>query len=116
MPVSVANTQYVEDTQDIPALSPKDVTHLQQIGGTLLYYAPAVDPSLIMWVNILASEQTRATATTVDKIIKLLNDCTNHPEANLRYHASKMILNIHSDASYLSEREAKIRAGGGSIW
>jgi hypothetical protein len=23
-----------------------------------------------------------------------------------------MILNIHSDASYLSEREAKIRAGG----
>jgi hypothetical protein len=35
-----------------------------------------------------------------------------HPEATLRYHASDMILNIHSDASYLSEREAKIRGGG----
>jgi hypothetical protein len=35
-----------------------------------------------------------------------------HPEATLRYHASDMILNIHSDASYLSEREAKSRAGG----
>jgi hypothetical protein len=65
-----------------------------------------------MPVNVLASEKTRATAATADKIIKLLNYCTTHPEATLRYHASDMILNIHSDASYLSEREAKSRAGG----
>jgi hypothetical protein len=44
--------------------------------------------------------------------IKLLNYCTTHPEATLRYHASYMILNIHNDASYLSEREAISRAGG----
>jgi hypothetical protein len=44
--------------------------------------------------------------------MKLLNYCTTHPEATLRYHASYMVLNIHSGASYLSEREAKIRAGG----
>jgi hypothetical protein len=30
----------------------------------------------------------------------------------LRYQASDTILNIHSDASYLSEREAKSRTGG----
>jgi hypothetical protein len=30
----------------------------------------------------------------------------------LQYHASNMILHIHSDASYLSECEAKSRAGG----
>jgi hypothetical protein len=29
-----------------------------------------------------------------------------------QYHASDMILHIHSDASYLSENEAKSRAGG----
>jgi hypothetical protein len=40
-----AKTQYVEDTQDTPALSP----------STLLYYALAVDPALIMPVNVLAS-------------------------------------------------------------
>jgi hypothetical protein len=72
-------TQYVEDTQDSPALSPKYVTCLQQLGGTLLYYARAVDPTLIMTVNVLASDQTRATAATADKIIKLLNYCTTHP-------------------------------------
>jgi hypothetical protein len=34
-----ANIQYVEDKQDSPALSPKDVNRLQQLGGTLLHYA-----------------------------------------------------------------------------
>jgi hypothetical protein len=65
-----------------------------------------------MSVNALASEQTRSTSDTAGKNIKLLNYCTTHPEATLRYHAYDMILNIHSDASYLSEREAKIRGGG----
>jgi hypothetical protein len=55
-PVYGSKTQYVEDTQDSPALSPKDVTHLQHLVGTLLNYAQAVDPKLIMPVNVLASE------------------------------------------------------------
>jgi hypothetical protein len=86
-PVYGATTPYIEDTQDSPALSQKEVTHLQQLGGTLLYYARAVDPTLIMPVNVLDSEQTKATASTADKIIKLLNYCIMHPEATLCYHA-----------------------------
>jgi hypothetical protein len=98
-----------------PALSDKDVNKLQQLTGTLLYYSRAVDPTLIMPINVLASEQSKATADTADtadKVIKLLNYCNTHPETKIRYHASNMILNIHSDASYLSENEAKSRAGG----
>jgi hypothetical protein len=49
---------------------------------------------------------------TAYKVIKLLNYCNTHPETKIRYHASDMILHIHSDASYLSENEAKSRAGG----
>jgi hypothetical protein len=112
MPVYGAKTQYVEDKEDSPALSQKYINRLQHLGGTLLYYARAVDPTLILPVNVLASEQTRATADTANKIIKIFNYCTTHPEATLRYHASDMILNIHSDASYLSEKESKSRAGG----
>jgi hypothetical protein len=78
-PVYGAKTQYVEDTQDGPDLSPKDITCLQQLGGKLLYYARAVDLRLIMPVVFFASEQTRATADTADKIIKLLNYCNTHP-------------------------------------
>jgi hypothetical protein len=104
-------TQYVEHETTSPALSAKDVNKLQQLMGTLLYYARAVDPILIMPINVLASEQSRATADTADKVIKLLNYCNTHPETKIRYHASDMILFIHSDASYLSEIEAKSRAG-----
>jgi hypothetical protein len=77
-----------------------------------LYYTRAVDPTSIMPINVLASKQSRATAVTAAKVIKLLNYCSTHPETKIRYHASDMILHIHSDASYLSEKEAKSRAGG----
>jgi hypothetical protein len=59
-PVYRAKTQYVEDTEDSPALSPKDVNLFQQLGGTLLYYSRSVDPTLIMPVNVLASEKNKS--------------------------------------------------------
>jgi hypothetical protein len=48
----------------------------------------------------------------INKVIKLLNYCNTHPETKIRYHASDMILHIHSDVSYLSENESKSRDGG----
>jgi hypothetical protein len=65
-----------------------------------------------MPINLLASKQSRATADTADKVIKLLNYCNTHPETKIRYHASDMILYIHGHASYLSEREANSIVGG----
>jgi hypothetical protein len=65
-----------------------------------------------MPINVVASEQSKATAVTAYKVIKLLNYCNTHPETKIRYHSSDMILHIHSDASYISENEAKSRAGG----
>jgi hypothetical protein len=102
----------MSDTKPSPALSDKDVNKLRQLTGTLLYYAMAVDPTLTMPINVLASEQSNATEVTADKVIKLLNYCNTHPETKIRYHASDMKLYIHSDASYLSENESKSRAGG----
>jgi hypothetical protein len=64
-----------------------------------------------MPINVLASEQSNATEVTADKVIKLLNYCNTNPDTKIRYHASEMILHIHRDASYLSENEAKSRAG-----
>jgi hypothetical protein len=102
----------VTEATSSPALSDKEVNKIQQLAGTLLYYARAVDPTLIMPINVLASKQSKATNVTADKVIKLLNYCNTHPETKIRYHAYDMILHIHSDASYLSENESKSRAGG----
>jgi hypothetical protein len=100
-PIYGAKTQFVNEETTSPALSDKDVNKLQHLTGTLLYYARAVDPNLIMPINVLASAQSNATEVTADKVIKLLNYCNTHPETKIRYHSSDMILHIHSDASYL---------------
>jgi hypothetical protein len=41
----------------------------------------------------------------------LLDYCSTHPEANIRYYASDMQLKIHSGASNLSEPTVKSRIG-----
>jgi hypothetical protein len=56
----------VSEATPSPALSEKDVNKLQQRTGTLLYYARAVDPTLIMPINVLAYEQSNATQVTAD--------------------------------------------------
>ena len=43
---------------------------------------------------------------------QMLDYLATNPNATLRYYASDMILNIHSDASYLSERNGRSRASG----
>jgi hypothetical protein len=60
-PVYGAKKQYVKDENNSQALSAKDVNKQQQLTGTLLYYAREVDPTLIMTINVLASEQTKDT-------------------------------------------------------
>jgi hypothetical protein len=40
-----------------------------------------------------------------------LDYLATHPDAKIRFHASGMILNIHSDASYLSVSKARSRLG-----
>jgi hypothetical protein len=94
-PVYGAKTQYIEAHQDNPLIPQKDATRIhaaiQQLAGTMLYYARAVDPTLILQVNVLASEQTQDTVITAEEVIKLLNYCATHLEAKLRYRASEMI-------------------------
>jgi hypothetical protein len=59
----------------------------------------------------LASQQATATEDMDEKLLQLMNYCTTYPNTTLRYHASDMILNIHSDAGHLNEPEARSRAG-----
>jgi hypothetical protein len=77
-----------------------------------LYYARAVDPISVMPINDIATEQTKATEKTQAATNQLLYYLVTHPDATIRYHASDMILHIHSDASYLSVSPAHSRLGG----
>eukprot|EP00957_Ditylum_brightwellii_P044425 3370924-Ditylum_brightwellii.AAC.1 len=43
---------------------------------------------------------------------QFLNYMATYPNAVVRFHASDMILHIHSDAAYMVLPEARLRAGG----
>jgi hypothetical protein len=110
-PVYGAKTQY--DTKDkTPPLTPKQCLTIQKVTGSVLYYAKAVDPTVLMPLNDIATEQTKATEKTQATTNQMLDYLATHPDATIRYHASDMILNIHSDASYLSVSNARSRLGG----
>ena len=68
----------------------------------LLYYARAVDPTMLVALKTLAAAQTKCTEATMDAAVQLLNHAAMHPDASIRYQASNMILLVHSNASYLS--------------
>jgi hypothetical protein len=61
---------------------------------------------------VIAMEQTKATEKNQASTNQLLDYLATHPDATIRYHASNMILHIHSDASYLSVSNARSRLGG----
>jgi hypothetical protein len=67
---------------------------------------------MLVALGTLASAQTKGTEATTIATTQLLNYCATHPDAILRYSASEMALHVHSDASYLSEKKARSRAGG----
>ena len=111
-PVYGKHTQLTPPPDLTTRLTAAGITRLQEVIGTLLYYARAIDSTLLVPLGTLASAQSNGTEATARAVTQLLNYCATHPNATVRYHASDMILHVHSDASYLSEAKARSRAGG----
>jgi hypothetical protein len=100
-PVYGAKTQYATK-DETPPLTAKQCLTIQKVTKSVLYYARAVEPTVLMPLNDIATEQTKATEKMQAATNQLLDYVATHPDATIRYHSSDMILHIHSDASYLS--------------
>jgi hypothetical protein len=107
-----ASTQLTAPIDTSPLLDKDGVTRIQQIIGVFLYYARAVDSTMLVALGSLAAVQTKATQLTNTAASQLLDYAATHPDAVVRFCSSPMILSVHSDASYLSEAKARSRAGG----
>jgi hypothetical protein len=110
-PVYGAKIQYAT-RDETPSLTAQQCLTIQKVTGSVLYYAKAVDPTVLMPLNDIATEQTNATEKTQAATNQMLDYLATHLDATIRYHASDMILHIHSDASYLSVSNARSRLGG----
>lgn len=82
---------------------------VQEIKGTLLFYARAIDSTLLPTLNEISTTQASPTMETLQKCNRLLNYVACNPNAGLRLHASSMILHIDTDAAYLVLPKARIR-------
>ena len=90
----------------------KKKKRLRKIVEKSLYYAGAINPTMLMAVNSLAVVQKKPTTETAKQISQLLNDSAAHRDEVTEYRRSGMIFHIYSDASYISEPEARSRASG----
>ena len=103
--------QILQEEKHVTELPPSKKLLVQQVVGSLLYYALAVDCTLLVALGDLAAVQTRATEDTMNKLVWLLNYVASNPNAEITYKASDMCLHVHSDASYLSVPKARSRTG-----
>jgi hypothetical protein len=85
---------------------------LPKVIGSLLYYARSVDSTMLFALSTLASTQAKGTAVTADAMNQLLDYCATHPNAEVCYHLSDMVLQVSINASNLLEPEARSRTGG----
>jgi hypothetical protein len=107
-----AHTQYAQGEDVSPALNKEGGKFIQEVCGVFLFLARAVDGGLLPALSSLASQQANLTEKTMELCKKFLDFMAMQEEATLTYRASKTVLAIHSDASYLSESKARSQAGG----
>jgi hypothetical protein len=75
-------------TQDeTPLLSAKQCTTIQNITGSVSYYSRTVDPTVLMLLNDVATEQTTVTEKTQTSASQLLDYLATHPDTTIRFYA-----------------------------
>jgi len=111
-PTYGTKAQYTEDVDSSPPLNKQGKKYVQEDIGTLLYYARCVNNTMLLALRSLTVQQTNPMQNTKKLIHQLLDYEATHPDAIVTYQGSDMVLAGHSDASYLSETNARSRAGG----
>ena len=65
--------QATSPLDDSPPLSADDIEHLQQIISSILYYASAVDMTVLMALSTIASKQAKGTTQSLSQAHQLLD-------------------------------------------
>ena len=104
--------QKLDNRDNTPLLDKKGQLRIQQIIGSYLYYACSIDPTIYKALSTLSTQQSPPTKKTNILINQPLDYMWTHPNATIRFVASQMLLQVHTDASYLNEPKAQSTAKG----
>jgi hypothetical protein len=95
-----------------PKLEKTGIHFVQSCVGSLLYYARAVDATMLPAINEISGSQASPTQKTKNACTMLLDYAATYPLAIIRYYASDMALNVDTDAAYLVLPNARSRYAG----
>jgi hypothetical protein len=107
-----AKKQYATQELKVPLLDDKAKQFIQQVCSKFLFLSRAVDSTLLCPISAIASQSSKPTEDTIQQTLQLLDYLAMQEDAVLFYHASDMVLAVHSNASYLSKPKAHSQAGG----
>ena len=99
--------QMAPDPNSSELLDQNGIKFIQTVVGIFIYYARALDPTMLRALNEIFCIQARPTKDTMAKAKWFLYYAATYPNAIIRYHASKMVLHIESDSAYLVMPEAR---------
>jgi hypothetical protein len=111
---SQSPTQYGTKAQEplpvniSPKLPPEEIKEIQHVIGSILSYACAVNITVLMAPSSIAIKK-KGTTSTIEKAKQLLDHLATNPDAAMRFKASNMIMNLHSNALYFSKANARSR-------
>ncbi len=107
-----ATVQHATEEDNTPQVSAEKKKFIQQVTGTFMYLARAVDPTILTTLSTIASQQAAPTEQTMERTKQLLDYLASQEDAVITYQASPMHLAAHRDVEYLNEPEARSRGGG----
>jgi hypothetical protein len=111
-PIYGSTAPQLPTTDSSAPASPAEAAELQKIVGSALYYARANDITALEAVTTLSSLQSKPTASVLASQERLLGYLAKFPNHCRVIRPSSMLLQIHSDASYLSLPNSGSKAGG----
>ena len=93
-------------------LRPDAIKFIQRVTGKFLFYARAIDNTMLHALNDITTATVNGTEATLAATKYFLNYAACNPNAKILYRASGMVLQSHSDAAYLVAPQSRSRMGG----
>ena len=103
-PVYEQKIQYVK-VDHSAALPPNKIKFLQQVTGKFLFYARAVENTMMYTRNDIVSSTD--VESTYNVTVYFINYAACNPDTEIIYQASDMILQVNSDAASVHKPEVK---------
>ena len=77
--------QYAQQEDTSPLLDPKGTKYIQSAVGSLLYYARAIDSTMLPALNQIGTQQAQPTENTKQAVQQLLDNANTYKNGIIRY-------------------------------